>query len=113
MTISDLSSHSSSTDVDRYASFARAIDAIRADVEANVGEADVRYVVLLNRFSRAMEVVGRTLLHFSVEPISFTAGVFALWIHKQLQATEIGHTALHGAYDKLQGAQAFHSKTFK
>jgi len=112
MTISDLSSHSSSTDVDRYASFARAIDAIRADVEANVGEADVRYVVLLNRFSRAMEVVGRTLLHFSV-PISFTAGVFALWIHKQLQATEIGHTALHGAYDKLQGAQAFHSKTFK
>ena len=30
-----------------------------------------------------------------------TAGVLALWIHKQLQATEIGHTALHGAFDKL------------
>ena len=37
----------------------------------------------------------------------------ALWIHKQLQATEIGHTALHGAYDKLAGVEAFHSKQFR
>lgn len=113
MTISHLSSVGETTDVDRYASFARAIDAIRTDVEANVGQDDVRYVVRLNRFSRAMEVVGRVLLHVSLEPISFSAGVVALWIHKQLQATEIGHTALHGAYDKLPGAEAFRSKTFK
>jgi fatty acid desaturase len=39
--------------------------------------------------------------------------VTALWVHKQLQATEIGHTALHGAYDGLPGAAAFASKTFR
>ena len=39
--------------------------------------------------------------------------MIALWLHKQLQATEIGHTALHGTYDKLEGAEAFRSKTFR
>jgi linoleoyl-CoA desaturase len=45
--------------------------------------------------------------------VSFAAGVFALWVHKQLEAAEIGHTALHGAFDKLEGGDAFHSKTFE
>jgi len=44
---------------------------------------------------------------------AFTVGVLALWLHKQLQATEIGHTALHGAYDKLEGGDAFRSRTFR
>jgi linoleoyl-CoA desaturase len=67
----------------------------------------------MSRFSRAMEVVGRVLIHFSFEPVTFVLGVVALWLHKQLQATEIGHTALHGAYDKLPGAEAFAAKTFR
>jgi NADPH-dependent stearoyl-CoA 9-desaturase len=99
-------------DRDRLKRFGAAIDAIRARAEARVGEQDVRYVKRLNRFSRAMEVVGRVLIHVSPEPITFVLGVGALWVHKQLQATEIGHTALHGAYDKLEGAKAFHSKSF-
>jgi linoleoyl-CoA desaturase len=66
----------------------------------------------LDRLSRASEVVGRALIHFSFEPLGFGAGVIALWLHKQLQATEIGHTALHGAYDKLPGAGRFRSATF-
>jgi linoleoyl-CoA desaturase len=40
-------------------------------------------------------------------------GVTSLWVHKQLQATEIGHTALHGAYDKLEGAERYASKTYR
>ena len=100
-------------EIARLESFGRAVDAIRKRVEAEVGDEDVRYVVNLNRFSRAMEVAGRALIHFSPEPASFTAGVLALWVHKQLQAIEIGHTALHGAYDKLEGAGKFHSKTFR
>ena len=66
----------------------------------------------LDRFSRVMEVVGRVLIHVSFEPITFVLGVSALWIHKQLQATEIGHTALHGAYDKLPGAEKFCARSF-
>lgn len=92
--------------------FGAAIDAIRARAEARVGEEDVARVKRLNRFSRVMEVIGRVLIHVSPEPLSFALGVGALWIHKQLQATEIGHTALHGAYDKLPGAEGFRSSTF-
>jgi linoleoyl-CoA desaturase len=92
--------------------FGAAIDAIRERVEARVGPEDVAHIRRVNRFSRAMEVVGRVLIHVSVEPVAFTLGVGALWLHKQLQATEVGHTALHGAYDRLEGAEEFNSKTF-
>ena len=97
---------------ERIKRFGEAIDAIRARVEAKVGPEDVKYIRKVNLFSRTMEVVGRVLLHVSFEPVAFTLGVGALWLHKQLQATEIGHTALHGAYDKLPGAEAYNSKTF-
>ena len=100
------------TYTERMKGFGEAIDAIRVRAEADVGVRDVTRLRRLNRFSRGMEVVGRTLLHFSLEPVSFLAGVGALWIHKQLQTTEIGHTVLHGVYDHLEGAGRFHSKKF-
>ena len=92
--------------------FGRAIDAIRERAEARVGAEDVSRVRKLNRFSRTMEVLGRVLIHVSIEPVGFLLGVGALWLHKQLQATEIGHTALHGAYDRLPGAEEFNSRSF-
>jgi NADPH-dependent stearoyl-CoA 9-desaturase len=102
----------SNDEVERLRRFGEAIDEIRSRVEAEIGEADVQYVRRLERFSRTMEALGRVLIHVSVEPLGFGAGVVALWIHKQLQATEIGHTALHGAYDGLPGAERFDSKRF-
>jgi linoleoyl-CoA desaturase len=99
-------------DDERLKSFGEAIDAIRDRVEAKVGAEDVAYVRKMNAFSRAMEVAGPTLIHFSPDPVSFSAGVFALWLHKLLQAGEIGHGTLHGAYDKLDGAESFRSKSF-
>jgi NADPH-dependent stearoyl-CoA 9-desaturase len=98
---------------ERLRRFGEAIDAIRDRVEAQVGPADVAYIRRVNAFSRTMEVIGRVLLHVSFEPVTFTLGVGALWLHKQLQATEVGHTALHGAYDRLPGAEGFRSETFK
>lgn len=95
-----------------YQAFGADLDALKERVFAKLGPRDVAYVRRLNWFSRAMEATGRVLIHVSVDPFTFAAGVGALWIHKQLQATEIGHTALHGAYDKLKGAEAFASKTF-
>lgn len=102
-----------STEITRFRRFGEEIDAIKARVESELGADDVRYVKRLNRFSRACEVVGRVLIHVSFEPLGFGAGVIALWIHKQLQATEVGHTALHGAYDKLPGAEKFRSESFR
>src|SRR5688572_21586671 len=98
--------------VDRYRAFGEEIDALKKRIHAKVGQEDVKRVRRLNRFSRAMEIVGRVLIHVSPEPITFGLGVVALWLHKQLQATEVGHTTLHGAYDGLEGAEAFQSKTF-
>jgi linoleoyl-CoA desaturase len=101
-----------SPDEQRFRRFGEELDALKERTLARMGAADVTYVRNLNRFSRAMEVVGRVLIHFSPEPVTFTLGVLALWVHKQLQTSEIGHTALHGAYDKLPGAKGFASKTF-
>ncbi len=96
----------------RLESFARALRAIQRREMDDMGDADVEYVVKLDRFSRAMEVVGRSLVHFSLEPVSFTVGVGCLWVYKQLQATEIGHTVLHGTYDRLDISDRFKSATF-
>jgi NADPH-dependent stearoyl-CoA 9-desaturase len=98
---------------DKLQRFGEELDAVKQRVFARLGAEDVRYVTWLNRFSRAMELAGRLLIHFSFEPLTFTFGVVCLWIHKQLQATEVGHSALHGAYDRLPGAEAFASKRFR
>lgn len=85
----------------RLDSFAKALNQVYADVRAEMGPSDVAHLRKLNRFSRGSEVVGRVLIHLSFEPIGFASGVLALWLHKQLQATEIGHPVLHGCYDHL------------
>jgi linoleoyl-CoA desaturase len=100
------------TTQERLDRFAAAIDAIRAEFEAKLGEEDVRHIRGVRRVSRIAEVVGRTLLHFSPEPISFGAGVVGLWLHKQLEATEIGHSALHGVYDRFPELPHLHSKRY-
>jgi linoleoyl-CoA desaturase len=66
----------------------------------------------MHHFARAMEVAGRTILHFSFEPITFTLGVFTLFLSKQVDATEIGHTVLHGAYDKVDTKGKFQSRKY-
>ena len=101
----------------RLRHFGAALDALKARVEAQLGADDLAHVARTQRFSRGMELVGRLLIHFSFEPLGFSAGVVALWLHKQLQATEIGHTVLHGAYDAsafdgLPGAEKFRSKGY-
>jgi linoleoyl-CoA desaturase len=93
--------------------FARDLDAIYQRVERQLGNDDLKYIKRVKRVSTTMEVVGRTLIHFSLDPVTFSTGVTALWLHKQLETTEIGHTVLHGAYDKLTADKAWRSKTFR
>jgi linoleoyl-CoA desaturase len=96
-----------------YRAFGEELDALKRRTLARIGPEDLAYVRRVNRLSRALEILGRVLIHVSPEPITFTLGVCSLWLHKQLQATEVGHTALHGAYDKLEGGDAFASRTFR
>jgi linoleoyl-CoA desaturase len=88
------------------------LDALYADVVARMGEADVAHHARVRRFSLAMQVLGRAAIHFSFEPVTFVLGVLALAVHKQLQ-WETGHTALHGAYDRLPNAPHLASRTVR
>ena len=93
--------------------FVEALDAIKKQVEAQLGAADVAHVERIDRISRRLELAGRLLIHVSLEPVSFTAGVTCLWLGKQLHATEIGHHAMHGAWDRFPAAARFHAATFR
>jgi linoleoyl-CoA desaturase len=97
-------------DRDRLERFGKALDAVRQREEALVGADDLAWIRRVDRFSRTMEVVGRVLIHVSLEPVTFSVGVVALWLHKQLQATEVGHTVLHGAFDRIEGDHGFRSE---
>jgi linoleoyl-CoA desaturase len=92
--------------------FGREMEAILRRVEADLGDKDRDYIRRIRRRSRIMEGVGRTLIHFSPEPLSFSLGVMALWVHKQLETSEIGHMALHGVYDRFAPDEALQSKSF-
>jgi linoleoyl-CoA desaturase len=92
--------------------FARELDALRREIESNLGACDVEHLQCVAAISRRMEWLGRALLHFSIEPVGFTLGTCALWLHKTLELMELGHTALHGSYDQLAGAEAYNSECF-
>lgn len=90
-------------------SFARAVTALKQRVQAQIGAEDVRDMRRLRRVSLGCESVGRLLIYFCFEPILFSLGVIVLWIGKQLSSIEIGHTILHGAYDRIPDAADLHS----
>jgi len=93
--------------------FARALDQVYRRVEDQLGDEDIAYIKKVSRVSKAMELIGRSCIHFSIDPITFGTGVLALWTHKQLETTEIGHAVLHGAYDKHSSSKELNSKTFR
>jgi NADPH-dependent stearoyl-CoA 9-desaturase len=97
----------------RIESFGRAIDAIRREVENELGKKDAAHIQRIGSLSTNLERVGRTLLHFSFEPVAFGLGVGALWIHKSLELMEIGHMALHGAYDRLDVDRRYQNDFFR
>lgn len=101
------------SDAERWDSFATAIDEIHREAKARVGQEDLEYIERVDAFSRGAEFVGRALLLLGPGPVSFMTGVGFLWLYKQLQTTEIGHTALHGAFNRIEGAERFHARNFE
>jgi len=97
----------------RIESFGRAIDEIRREVEENLGQEDTAHIERIGSLSDKLELLGRALLHFSFEPVTFGLGVGALWVHKSLELMEIGHMALHGAYDRLPVDRRYHADFFR
>lgn len=101
-----------SSDEERLESFGRALDALKQEVESQLGEEDARHILRVGALSRRLELAGRALLHLSLDPVTFSLGTAALWGHKALELMEIGHPTLHGCYDGLPGAERYASATF-
>lgn len=104
--------HSFRSDEERIASFGRALDALKTEVESKLGAEDAQHILRIGRLSQRLALAGRGLLYVSFDPVSFALGTAALWGHKALELMEIGHPALHGCYDDLPGAERYASKTF-
>jgi linoleoyl-CoA desaturase len=91
--------------------FGAELDALKHEVLADLGEADVAHVRGVIAKSHAAEAAGRALLHFGHGPVSFLAGVLALGTSKILNNMEIGHNIMHGQYD-WTGDPALQSATY-
>ncbi|HUQ06054.1 MAG TPA: acyl-CoA desaturase [Kofleriaceae bacterium] len=79
--------------------FGRELDALRAEVRADLGQRDVDHVRAVIRTAHRAEAAGRLLLHFGIGPVSFVLGSGALGLAKILDNMEIGHNLMHGQYD--------------
>jgi NADPH-dependent stearoyl-CoA 9-desaturase len=84
---------------EQSASFRAELDALRNEYAAMIGPVDAEYIRAVRKVARISHVAGRLLIHFSLEPVSWSAGVALLGTYKALENMEIGHNVLHGQYD--------------
>jgi linoleoyl-CoA desaturase len=78
------------------------LDALRHEYAAKIGARDAEYIRTVRAVARISRTAGRLLIHFSLEPVSWGAGVIALAAYKVLENMEIGHNVLHGQYDFMR-----------
>jgi linoleoyl-CoA desaturase len=103
----------SQPDEQRIAAFGRALDALHREVLEQLGEEDVRQIEQLGKISDVLELLGRGLIQLSFEPLGFSLGTLALWLHKSIEVMGIGHPVLHGSYDALSPRDRYHSRRFR
>ncbi|MAU84368.1 MAG: acyl-CoA desaturase [Gordonia sp.] len=111
MAISDIPEYAHLTDAD-VAALGRELDAIRADIEADRGERDARYIRNTIRFQRGMELAGRALIFGSTKRSMWWAGAGALGVAKIVENMELGHNVMHGQWDWMNDPEV-HSTTWE
>ncbi|OYN97431.1 fatty acid desaturase family protein [Enemella evansiae] len=87
------------------------LDAIRAEVTADLGAEDAAYIRRIIRIQRSLELTGRVVLLFSILPPAWLVGTAALSVAKILENMEIGHNVLHGQWDWMRDDK-IHSTTW-
>ncbi len=92
--------------------FGAELDAVRQDVVADLGAADLEHIRRVIRIAHQAETAGRLLLHFGFGPVSFVVGTNALALSKILENMEIGHNVMHGQYD-WTGDPTLDSQTYE
>lgn len=75
------------------------LDALRKDIESRIGQEDIDYLEHIILVKDRLELAGRLLIQFSLEPVSWSLGVLSLGLSHILENMEIGHNVIHGQYD--------------
>lgn len=111
MAISDIEAfaHLSDSDIEALAT---ELDAIRRDVEEDLGEADARYIRRTIAAQRVLEAGGRFLLLFGSRRVFWWAGAGSLALAKIIENMEIAHNVLHGQWDWMNDPE-IHSATWE
>lgn len=92
---------------------AKDIDFIRKKQIDDLGKKDIDYILGLRRKSRCLEIIGRSLIWIGIDPITLGVGGLCLFLHRNIEAVELGHNCLHGQYDYFAEIPEFHSHHFK
>lgn len=82
--------------------FQQELDALRHSIEAKMGKEDIDHIQNMIEMQRYLEISGRLLIHFSLEPVSWALGVASLGAAHILENMEIGHNVIHGQYDFMK-----------
>lgn len=70
---------------------------------------DYSYAQQVHLSSQVYEVVGRGLIHFSLDPLTWSLGVSVLSLHF-IQEWNLAHAVIHKTYDGISEAKKFHLK---
>ena len=92
--------------------FGKELEIIRTEILSKVGQEDADHIRKVQATYRYNEIMGRLLIHFSMDPITFALGTSMLGISKILNNMEIGHNVMHGQYDWMNDPE-FNSNTFE
>ena len=92
--------------------FGKELDAIRAELVADLGARDADYIRRIVTLQQRFEVAGRALLLAGWFPPAWLAGTAVLSLSKILDNMEIGHNVMHGQYDWM-GDPTLHSTLFE
>jgi linoleoyl-CoA desaturase len=95
----DISTSKPNLSPEEINNFQQELDNLRHSIEAKIGQEDIDYINNIIEIQRYLEVSGRLLIHFSLDPISWSLGVTSLSLAHILENMEIGHNVIHGQYD--------------
>ncbi|MFT4043609.1 MAG: fatty acid desaturase [Gordonia sp. (in: high G+C Gram-positive bacteria)] len=108
------------TDINEYAHLTAAdvealgaeLDALRREIEADLGPRDVRYLRRTITAQRVLEVVGRAALLGGHRRPLWLFGTGALAAAKIIENMELGHNVMHGQWDWMNDPEV-HSTTWE
>jgi fatty acid desaturase len=99
-------------DQDARAALAAELDALHAEVRADLGAEDAAYVRTVIKRQRQLELAGRALLLGARWKPALAAGTVALTLSKVIENMELGHNIMHGQWDWMRDP-AIHSTTWE